>query len=132
MAVATHVHSYRAGKQETDGRSEIDPVTTQLVRHGLEAAAEQVGVALRRTAFSPMIYDTRDYAGALYDRDVRLLAQMRCLPTFVGKLKFIIDAAIDKLGGVDVFRPGDVIVSSYGYDTESHSLDVVVVVPAFL
>ena len=91
-----------------------------------------MGVALRRTAFSPMIYDTRDYAGALYDRDVRLLAQMRCLPTFVGTLNFIVEGAIEKLGREGKMRPGDVVVSSYGYDTGSHSLDVGIVVPAFL
>jgi N-methylhydantoinase B len=132
VAVATDVYSYRAGKSEGGRGATIDPVTTQLVRHGLEAAAEQMGVALRRTAFSPMIYDTRDYAGAIYDRDVRLLAQMRCLPTFVGTLNFIVDAAIDKLGGADILREGDVVVSSYGYDTGSHSLDVGIVVPVFL
>jgi N-methylhydantoinase B len=132
VTAATDVHSYRAGKTSSVAERGVDAVTTQLIRHGLEAAAEQMGVALRRTAFSPMIYDTRDYAGALYDRDIRLLAQMRCLPTFVGTLNFIIEAAIDKLGGAEVFRPGDVIVSSYGYDTGSHSLDVGVVVPAFL
>ncbi len=132
MATASELFTYRAGKRERMSRGAVDPVTTQLIRHSLEAAAEQMGVALRRTAFSPMIYDTRDYAGALYDRDVRLLAQMRCLPTFVGTLNFIVDAAIEKLGGAHVLRPGDVIVSSYGYDTGSHSLDVGIVVPAFL
>ena len=132
MVTTTDVHSYRAGKRAQERRAEIDPVLTQLIKNGLEAAAEQMGVALRRTAFSPMIYDTRDYAGALYDRDVRLLAQMRCLPTFVGTLNFIVEAAIEKLGGADAMRPGDVIVSSYGYDTGSHSLDVGIFVPAFL
>jgi N-methylhydantoinase B len=132
VVATTDVHSYRAGKRAQERHAEIDPVLTQLIKNGLEAAAEQMGVALRRTAFSPMIYDTRDYAGALYDRDVRLLAQMRCLPTFVGTLNFIVEAAIEKLGGADAMRPGDVIVSSYGYDTGSHSLDVGIVVPVFL
>lgn len=132
MTVTTEAASYRAGKQAIGPHAEIDPVVTQLIKHGLEAAAEQMGVALRRTAFSPMIYDTKDYAGAFYDRNVRLLAQMRCLPTFVGTLNFCVEAAIEKLGGQDTFTPGDVIVSSYGYDTGSHQLDVAVVMPAFL
>lgn len=127
------VHTYRAGvRGERRTATSVDPVTTELIRHGLEAAAEQMGVALRRTAFSPMIYDTKDFAGALYDKDVRLLAQMRCLPTFVGTLNFCVEGAIEKCGGADEFREGDVIISSYGYDTGSHQLDVAVVVPAFL
>ena len=128
----TEVHAYRASTAPQRQDSSLDAVTSQLIKNGLEAAAEQMGVALRRTAFSPMIYDTRDYAGALYDRDVRLLAQMRCLPTFVGTLNFIIEGALEKLGGPEALRPGDVVVSSYGYDTGSHSLDVGIFVPAFL
>jgi len=110
----------------------VDGVTAQLIRHALEAAVEQMGVALRRTAFSPIIYDTKDYAGAFYDRDVRLLAQMRCLPIFVGTLNFCVEAALAALGGDEMLRPGDVIVSNYGYDTGSHALDIAVIVPVFL
>jgi N-methylhydantoinase B len=132
MAASAEVFSYRAGQHSDRPDKAFDPVVTQLIRHGLEAAAEQMGVALRRTAFSPMIYDTRDYAGAIYDTRIRLLAQMRCLPTFVGTLNFIVEAAIDKIGGIDRLREGDVVISSYGYDTGSHSLDVGVVVPVFL
>ena len=128
----SEVFSYRAGKRAVREHPDVDPVTTKLIKNGLEAAAEQMGVALRRTAFSPMIYDSQDYAGAFYDCDLRLLAQMRCLPTFVGTLNFCVEAAIEKVGGHEAFLPGDVVVSNYGYDTGSHQLDVAVVVPAFL
>ncbi|HEV7844940.1 MAG TPA: hydantoinase B/oxoprolinase family protein [Thermoleophilaceae bacterium] len=129
--LAPEVSSYKVTTQPVNNGIEVDPVTTQLIKHGLDAAAEQMGVALRRAAFSPFIYDTHDYAGALYDRDVRLIAQMRCLPIFVGTLNFVVEAAIRKIG-FENFEEGDVVVSTFGYDTGSHQLDVTVVVPTFL
>ena len=50
------------------GTPAVDAVTASIVRHGLDAAADQMLVALRRTAFSPIIYDCLDGAGAFYDR----------------------------------------------------------------
>lgn len=128
---SSETSTYRVTTTAVDNGIEVDAVTTQIIKHGLDAAAEQMGVALRRAAFSPFIYDTHDYAGALYDRDVRLIAQMRCLPIFVGTLNFVVEAAIRHLG-IDTFEEGDVVVSTYGYETGSHQLDVTVVVPAFL
>ena len=34
-----------------------DPILTEVIRHGLNATAEQMKVVLRRTAFSPVIYE---------------------------------------------------------------------------
>lgn len=111
---------------------EVDAIKVQLIKSSVEAAAEQMGVSLRRTAFSPMIYDTRDYAGAFYDRDLRLIAQMRCLPEFVGTLDLCIENAIKRNGGSDeIFEDGDVIVTNYAYDTGSHQLDIALLLPIF-
>ena len=49
---------------------DVDPVTTEIVRQGLNAAADQMKRALVRTSFSPVIYEVLDFAAALYDRDV--------------------------------------------------------------
>ena len=46
-----------------------DPILTEIVRQGLTSAAEQMKIALRRTAFSPIVYDMLDFCCALYDRE---------------------------------------------------------------
>ena len=66
--------SHRGGLGEASGTPDPDPVTTEIVRHGLNAAAEQMKRALVRTAFSPVIYEVLDFAAAIYDRQLRLLA----------------------------------------------------------
>jgi N-methylhydantoinase B len=111
--------------------STVDPVLTEVVRHGLNATAEQMKVTLCRTAFSPVIYEMIDFAAGLYDTEYRMLAQARALPQFLGTLSFCLEAAVGRLGGLDRIHPGDVVWSTDGYDNGSHPQDAVVIVPAF-
>ncbi len=108
-----------------------DPVSTEVIRYGLEAAADQMRVNLCRTAFSPVIYDVQDFAAALYDRDVRLLAQARSVPGFLGTMGFCIESIVERVGGPESLQDGDVLFSTYGYDIGSHPQDAAVVVPGF-
>ena len=66
---------YRAGQGASAGAVDADPITTEVIRHGLDSAANQMKRALIRTAFSPVIYEVLDFAVAIYDREIRLLAQ---------------------------------------------------------
>ena len=122
----------RAGSGAGSGAVDADPITTEIVRHSLDSAANQMKRALVRTAFSPIIYEVLDFAVALYDRDLRLLAQAPSLPHFMGTLSFCIEAAVEASGGEDALGPGDVILYNWPYGTGSHQQDVAMVMPAFL
>ena len=80
-------------------RDDVDPVTTQIIRNSLNSAAEQMKRALCRTAMSPIIYEVLDFAGAIYDNHMRLLAQAPSLPLFMGTLNFCIEEAVKGVGG---------------------------------
>lgn len=123
--------SLRAGVGASTGAVDADPITTEVIRHGLDAAADQMRLVLRRTAFSPVIYEMTDFAAALYDREVRLLAQAQALPMFLGTLSFCIESAVAKIGGEEALEPGDIIFNTYGYDIGSHPQDATIVVPSF-
>ncbi len=88
--------------------------------------------ALVRTAFSPVIYEVLDFAVAIYDRKVRLLAQAPSLPTFMGTMNFCVEAAVEAVGGEEALEPGDIILYNYPYGTGSHPQDAAVVMPVFL
>src|SRR5687767_5830504 len=111
---------------------DADPVTTEVIRHGLNSAAEQMKRALIRTAFSPIIYEVLDFAVAIYDPRMRLLAQAPSLPLFMGTLNFCIEAAVEAIGGEEELEPGDIILYNYPYGTGSHPQDAAVVMPIFL
>jgi N-methylhydantoinase B len=112
--------------------SDADPITTEVIRRGLNAAAEQMKITLRRTAFSPVIYEMYDFACALYDADVRLLAQAETLPGWLGTMNFVIEGIIATIGGPEHFEPDDVLFSTYGYDIGAHPQDAAVVLPIFI
>jgi N-methylhydantoinase B len=129
-AVETKI--YRAGQGTATGAVDADPITTEIIRHGLNSAAEQMKRALIRTAFSPVIYEVVDFAVAIYDRRIRLLAQAPSLLIFMGTMSFCVEAAVEAVGGEEALEPGDIILYNYPYGTGSHPQDCAVVMPVFL
>lgn len=122
----------RAGIGAAAGIADADPVTTEVIRHGLNSAAAQMKRALIRTAFSPIVYEVLDFAVALYDDQVRMLAQAPSLPMFMGRLSFCVANAIEAIGGPGALDPGDVVLYNQPFGTGSHPQDAAVVMPIFL
>jgi N-methylhydantoinase B len=122
------IHRAASAKSAHTG---ADPITTEVVRHALNSAANQMKQTLIRTSFSPIIYEVLDFAVALYDRDVRLLAQAPSLPMFMGTLDFCIREAVAAVGGTEELSAGDILLYNWPYGTGSHPQDVAMVMPVF-
>jgi len=43
----------------------LDPVVVEIIRNALNAAADEMGVNLARSAYTPIIYEIKDYSVAL-------------------------------------------------------------------
>ena len=123
---------YRAGLRGEGRAADADPVTTEVIRHGLNSAAEAIKRTLIRTSMSPIIYEVLDFAAVLYDRRMRLLAQAPSLPFFMGTMSFCIEAAVEEVGGEAGLDPGDIILMNDPYKTGSHPQDAAVVMPVYL
>jgi N-methylhydantoinase B len=62
----------------------VDPITLEVIRHRLLAIANQIDANIKRTAFSPYIYEYNDFAVGLTDADGQLIAQCTGgMPPFV-------------------------------------------------
>jgi N-methylhydantoinase B len=125
MSVETEARGARAA-------SEVDPVTASIIQHGLDAAADQMLVALKRTAFSPIIYDILDGGGAFYDRHFRMLSQIQTLPLFTGSLGLCVESVATHYADRGGLEDGDVLVVNDPFLTGTHQWDVAVIVPGFL
>ena len=121
----------RAGQSSSSPQRDADPITTEIIRHSLNSAANQMKQALIRTAFSPIIYEVLDFAVAIYDRQIRLLAQAPSLPIFMGTMSFCVEAAVAAIGGEDELEPGDIILYNDPYGTGSHPQDAALLMPVF-
>ena len=55
----------------------LDPVTLEVIRHGIVSITDQIDANITRTAFSPYIYEYKDYAVGMTDADGRAHRAMR-------------------------------------------------------
>ena len=108
----------------------MDPVTVEIIRNALNAAADEMSVNLGRSAYTPIIYEMKDYSVALFDAECRLLGQSPGLPIFLGALEDAVKVAIERYGR-DHMAPGDVYVVNDAYLVGSHLNDVSVFSPIF-
>ena len=70
--------------------SDIDPVTFSVVWNGLVSIAEEMGTALRRSAYSLGVREGRDFSTALFDAQGRLVAQGNFSPGHLGSMPFVV------------------------------------------
>ena len=82
----------------------IDPITVEVVRAALNAAAERMRLTMIKTAYNHIISESLDFGCAIFDADVQMIAQGIGLPVFQGHLGFPIEATI-RDRGVEAFRP---------------------------
>jgi N-methylhydantoinase B len=127
----TAIHeTEQARRQAAPGAS--DPVTAEVIRNALVAISDQMQIAIKRTALSPVIYDLNDCCCAVYDKDLRLLAQASDgLPCFAGVLGAAIRACLEACGGAESLEPGDILLTTHSYHQGSHLNDAALVTPAF-
>jgi len=131
MATQPETILHDAGVFGRRTQASADPITTEVIRHALNSAANQMKRALIRTSFSPIIYEVLDFAVAIYDKDMRLMAQAPSLPLFMGTLNYCISEAVKNNGGPETLNPGDALIYNWPFGTGSHPQDMVIIMPVF-
>ena len=105
-----------------------DPIELEVFKHLFHAVAEEMGAALRRTAFSPNIKERRDYSCALFDAAGNVLAMGDHMPVHLGSMPMSVRAAIAALR----LAPGDVAMLNDPFRGGTHLPDITVVAPVFV
>jgi N-methylhydantoinase B len=110
----------------------LDPITLEVIRHGLISAADQIDANITRTAFSPYIYEYKDYAVGLVGADGSLIAQNSGgMPIFVADA--LGTAVRDGLAiyGRERLHHGDVLICNHASVQGQHLNNVVMYTPIF-
>src|SRR5713101_7121794 len=105
----------------------FDPTTLEIYRALYTSVAEEMGVALRRTSFSPNIKERRDYSCAVFDASGRVIAQGDHMPVHLGSMPMAVAAA---LRAVEI-GPGDVVALNDPFAGGTHLPDVTLVMGVF-
>lgn len=105
-----------------------DPIELAIFKSSFHSIAEEMGAALRRTAFSPNIKERRDYSSAVFDAAGNVIAMGDDMPVHLGSMPMSVRAALDKL----TLEAGDVAILNDPYDGGTHLPDITLVMPIFI
>ena len=68
----------------TQAAAKLDPITLEVIRYGVVSIADQIDANITRTAFSPYVYEYKDFAVGLVNTEGHLVAQSTGgMPPFV-------------------------------------------------
>ena len=111
-------------------RGSLDPITREVVANSLTSAAEEMSRAMRRSAYSAIIYDMLDFSCAIFGREGELISQDENLPAQLGVMSSAIRFMLRKFPAEQTY-PGDVFIMNHPYFGATHSNDLIVIAPIY-
>jgi N-methylhydantoinase B len=104
-----------------------DPIELEVFKNLYHSIAEEMGAALRRTAFSPNIKERRDYSCAVFDSGGRVIAMGDHMPVHLGSMPMSVAAAIEHSD----MQPGDIVILNDPFRGGTHLPDITLVMPVY-
>ena len=108
-----------------------DPITTAVIQNSLMYASEEMGIAVRNSAYSPNIKERLDHSCALFDAQARLIAQAEHIPVHLGSLPWGLRTTLEHIRRQYALEPGQMWVVNDPYISGTHLNDVTVIRPIF-
>ena len=121
-----------SASQTNNEHRPVDPITLEVIRHGLVSITDQIDANITRTAFSPYIYEYKDFAVGLVGVDGELIAQCTGgMPVFVADSVGM--AVRDGLAtyGAARLHHGDVVVCNHAAIQGQHLNNTVMYTPIY-
>jgi len=116
----------------SSARTNVDPITLEVIRHGIISICDQIDANMTRTAFSPYIYEYKDYAVGFVGVDAQLLAQCTGgMPVFVADSVGMAVRDGLEIYGRENFHKGDVVVCNHAAVQGQHLNNTVMYTPVF-
>src|SRR5437867_2412886 len=105
-----------------------DPIELEIFKNIYHSIAEEMGAALRRTAFSPNIKERRDYSCAVFNRDAEVIAMGDHMPVHLGSMPMSVRAAVEAFS----LEPGDIVMLNDPFRGGTHLPDITLVAPVHM
>jgi 5-oxoprolinase (ATP-hydrolysing) len=110
-----------------------DPIRLELFANRFMAIAEEMGEALKTTAWSVNIKERLDFSCALFDAEGHLIANAPHMPVHLGSMGDSVRTVMGKWAtSARGIRPGDSFVLNNPFAGGTHLPDVTVVTPVFV
>lgn len=109
-----------------------DPITLEIIQNSLQATADEMFAAMRKTAMSSIIYEVLDMGTGITDAEGRLASSGAGIPGFIGVLDKSVKVLLKKFSKPGDIQPGDVFITNDPYyGGVTHLNDLVVCMPVF-
>ncbi|MGR3639714.1 hydantoinase B/oxoprolinase family protein [Alterinioella nitratireducens] len=109
--------------------SSADPITLEIIQNSLQAAADEMFAAMRKTAMSSIIYEVLDMGTGITDAQGRIASSGAGIPAFIGVLDKSVQFILQKH---DDIRPGDIFITNDPWHGGvTHLNDLVLAMPVF-
>lgn len=105
----------------------VDPIRLEIFKNFFHSIAEEMGAALRRSAFSPNIKERRDYSCAVFNAAGEVLAMGDHMPVHLGSMPMSVQAALTAFR----LEPGDIALLNDPYAGGTHLPDLTMVMPVY-
>jgi len=106
----------------------IDPIKFEVIRNALTQAAEEMAIALRRSAYSTNVKTRQDFSCAFFDKNLRSVSQAFTQPVHLGSFVRHVPIAVKRYGPQNL-APGDMILSNDPYGGGVHLNDISLIGP---
>ncbi len=134
--IATHIEAVGrnqitdrpAAEQSKSSQETLNPIELEIFKNIFVSIAEEMGITLCRTGFSPNIKERLDYSCAIYDEHGHTIAQGDHMPVHLGAMPLSVEAAIQHV----IMEPGDVVILNDPFRGGTHLPDITLVQPVFL
>ncbi len=107
---------------------EINPILLEVFKNRFSSIAEEMGVTLNRTAFSPNIKERRDFSCAIFNETGDMISQAAHIPVHLGSMPLSVRSAIENMG----ISQGDMVVLNDPFQGGTHLPDITIVAPVFV
>ena len=105
----------------------MDLITLEVLRHKYDVIADEMEIALLKSAYSSLVKEGMD-AAALFTTGGETIAQKASIPIHLGSLVSAVQRILHECPA-QTMTEGDVYIMNDPYDGGSHLPDIVIVVP---
>ncbi len=107
----------------------MNPVELEILRTASTFVPEEMGVSLRRTAYSPNIKERMDASCAIFDAEGQMIAQAEHIPVHLGSMPLAVAEVLRDFPGT--LREGDQVILNDPYRGGTHLPDITLIRPVF-
>ena len=107
----------------------VDFTTVEVIKGALIYAAEEMGIALKKSAYSPNIKERMDHSCALFNHRRELVAQAEHIPVHLGSMALAVKLGLETYRGE--LGPGDMLLLNDPYISGTHLPDLTLIAPVF-